>query len=94
MREDNNKCMRDDFYLSFEDFIDELQGRKKQEDSSIKFNKEYVEFRNLNAIVSEESKERFDGFWYEKNRPTIEKIIQFTILYTLYCQKRLRKSNN
>lgn len=78
-------------YKTFEEYVDELNGKVKLGESGIKFNTEHAEFNNINALVSEESKKRFDGLWYEQNRPTIEKIIQFSVAYTIYCKKQTDK---
>ena len=75
-------------YESFEDYVDELIGKVKPGDAKIKFYKEHARFRDVYAFVSEEISKRFDGLWYEQNRPTIEKIIEFSVAFTRYCEKR------
>lgn len=81
--------MDENFYKSFEDYVNELLGKVKLGETGIKSNKEYADFMKINALVSEEIKKRFRGLWYEQNRPTIEKIIEFSVAYTIYCKKRL-----
>lgn len=76
-------------YKSFEEYVDELLGKIKDGEPELKANKEYAEFRNINALVSEQIYKRFNGLWYQQNRPTIEKIIEFSIAYTLYCEKKI-----